>query len=182
MNVAIIYGWSEGSWQGKRLRTELHKHGFHITKSVKQADVIIAHSGGCYLLAEESRARLILLVGLPYHPTKHPVRSLQSKIRRELKDSWWFRKTFFNTYYLFSKPRRWYRIWRARKQSVLPEASEEVPIIAIRNEQDDFMHATSSADLANKKGWKLQSLSGHHDDLWINPAPYVQIIKKALAT
>lgn len=180
MKVCIIYGWSEGPWQGKLLRTALHKSGFSITRRAQEADIIIAHSGGCYMLPDNSRAQLVLLVGLPYWRGKHPVRSLQEKLRSELRDMWWYKKTIFNTYYFFTRPRRWVRMWQNWSKQVLPQL-DNVAVTLVRNEQDYFMHPTDSKSLADKHNWKMKTLQGLHDDIWNNPQPYVELIKDSLS-
>lgn len=177
MNVGIIYGWSEGPWQGKLLRRSLHTAGYSITKDIETADILIAHSGGCYTLPDKTTARLILLVGLPFHPSQHPLVSLREKLRHEIKDWWWLKKTIHNMYYLLTRPLTWFRMWRAWKQTNLP-THENIEVIAIRNDQDNFMHPLDSVKLIEQKGWRLKKLRGHHDDIWRNPAPYVKIIKE----
>src|SRR5690349_1106305 len=119
--VAIIYGWSEGPWHGKKLRQEISNAGFEIIKQPEKADIIIAHSGGCFMLPQQSRAHLVLLVGLPYWPGKHPVRSLRQKIKDETKNGWWLKKTYFNAYYFLTRPRRWFMMWRAWRALALPD-------------------------------------------------------------
>jgi len=71
MNVCILYGIFEGSWHGKRLRLALSNQGFGISDNSSEADIIIAHSGGCLLIPTDAKARLILLVGLPYWSVNH---------------------------------------------------------------------------------------------------------------
>ena len=177
--VAIIYGWSEGPWQGKGLRQALIAASYEIINNPQEADIIIAHSGGCYMLPEKSRANLVLLVGLPYWPGRHPLESLKYKLREESKDWWWVRKTFFNTYYFFRHPLRWIKMWRAWKRFIFPPPTESMNIIVIRNELDHFMHPVKGALLATERGWHLDKVSGHHDDLWINPESYVKKVKEA---
>lgn len=179
MNVGIIYGWSEGKWQGKLLRRELNTQGFSVTSDIASADILIAHSGGCYLLPENGKANLVLLVGIPWHPTEHPLRGLMRKVQYEVKDLWWYKKTFFNIWYLLTRPLRWVRMYHAWKSKRLPSTSESI-VLAVRNKNDHFMHPVDSAALATSRGWKMENLTGHHDDLWINPKPYVELIKRHL--
>lgn len=180
MKVYISYGWSEGQRQGKALRRALHAAGYVVTKDAEIADVIIAHSGGCYMLPPQTKARLILMVGLPYWPDKHPVRSLQEKLRNEVRDMWWYKNTVFNMYYLFTRPARWIRMYRSWKRQMILNANNSLPVILVRNERDYFTHPTDVMDLADAKSWQLQTLPGHHDDLWVNPEPYVHIIATKL--
>src|SRR5688572_18120710 len=99
MKVAIIYGWAEGHWHGHRLRKELKAAGLEYSHDPANADVIIAHSGGCYMLPDNSQANLVMLVGFPYYAGPHPIKFLPKKIKDEFKDLWWLRKTVYNILY-----------------------------------------------------------------------------------
>src|SRR5688572_11114756 len=111
MKVCILYGWAEGPAYGHRLRAALNQAGFEVTRQPKTADIIIAHSGGGFLLPVESKAKLVVLAGLPHWPGRHPLQSLPSKVRQEMRDLWWYRKTFLNSMYLLTRPHRWYVMW-----------------------------------------------------------------------
>lgn len=180
MKVCILYGWTEGQAHGKKFRAALRQAGLTITRHVDQADVIVAHSGGSFLLPERSHAQLVLLIGLPYWPGRHPLRNLPTKIRQELRDLAWYRKSFFSTYYLLTRPRRWIRMWQGWKHQRLP-AYEKSTIVLIRNHNDAFMHPTDATSLADDQNWQLRTLPGQHDDLWTNPGPYVREIQKYMA-
>ena len=176
MKIAIVYGWAEGSWQGKRLRRMLRQRGHHVTRNATKADVIIAHSGGCYMLPEHSNARQIILVGLPYWPDKHPIQSLREKLRLELKDTWWYKKTLFNAYYFISRPRKWMKMAKAFKRRHVP-IYESCSVSLVRNDGDTFLHPQRVAELVGNNQWQLKLLAGLHDDLWLNPGPYVELIR-----
>ena len=178
MKVGIIYGWSEGKWHGKLLRKELHLQGFTLTSDLTEADALIAHSGGSYLLPDNGRAGVVMLIGIPWHSTEHPLKGLMKKVKYEIKDVWWYKKTFYNTLYFLSRPLRWLKMYKAWKAKRLPKTTESI-VIAVRNNDDHFMHPIESGVLASERGWKLKNLEGHHDDLWINPKPYVRLLKEA---
>src|SRR4051812_17865495 len=109
--VAIIYGWAEGSWQSKRFARELEKRGLRLTRDVQNADVIVAHSSGCYLVPKEIRAELILLIGLPYWPERSLAAGIMYKLvaemrhhRRDRSLIWWLNKLAHNTWYILTRP------------------------------------------------------------------------------
>lgn len=179
MKVCILYGWAEGSAHGKRLREALKTAGMSATRDPKTADIIIAHSGGGYLLPSESKARLVILAGLPYWPGRHPAQSLPAKVRSELHDLWWYKKTFFNSFYFITKPHRWIRMWRRWKRNALP-ALEDASIILVRHDDDHFMHPTDTKSLADAHNWELRVLPGQHDDIWRHPEPYIDLINKSV--
>lgn len=173
--VKIIYGWAEGPWHGKRLRAELKKSGYTVTRSIKHADILIAHSGGCFLLPESGNANLILLIGLPYWPKKSPLRSMREKVKDELRDLYWYKKTVCNGYYFLSRPKKLLKVSYKWKKQLFPN-HETAEIIAIRNQKDSFAHPTDTNALAQERGWKLQLFDGGHDDIWKNPKPYVRLL------
>lgn len=178
--VAISYGWTEGPLQAKKLRAKLRESGFQVIKDQKPADIIIAHSGGCFLLPEQGKAEIVMMVGLPYWPNRHLLNSLYQKIRTETKNLGWIKKTLFNTYYLFARPRQWFRMYKAWKKVSLPRSSDYSSIICVRNRHDHFLHPIESEVLSKKHGWQHVLLDGTHDDLWLNPDKYVEILHSAL--
>jgi hypothetical protein len=172
-----MYGWSEGSWHGKRLRRALIEASYEITTNPETADVIIAHSGGCFMLPRKTTAKLVILVGLPYWPDKHPLQGTREKIKLESKDFWWYKKSLFNAYYLISKPVYSIKMNKERKKLTLPKY-QEATVLLLRNEHDTYMHSGKSQLLAEEKNWKFKQLKGQHDDLWLNPAFYIACINK----
>lgn len=67
----------------------------------------------------------------------------------------------------------------AMKVLSLPESSS-AQIVAVRNENDAFLHPELINDIAEKRGWKVERLDGQHDDLWKNPEPYIDILMSIL--
>ena len=53
-------------------------------------------------------------------------------------------------------------------------------VVIVRNEQDAYLHPEEGKELASKKSWEYITLPGHHDDIWINPEPYVAFIMKKM--
>ncbi len=183
-SVAILYGWAEGPRHAKLLRSELRAAGFEIRKRASKADAVIAHSGGAMMLPRRLNAQLVLLVGLPYWPGRHPIQSLPRKVKMEFENplnmTQWLKKTFYNGLYSL-RPRHHYKMSKAFRHKRYPDASKDCSFIAIRNRHDPFMHPEKTVELAEEKAWSLLSLPGTHDDIWANPRPYIAIIKKSLA-
>ncbi len=181
--IAILYGWAEGAGHAKHLRTSLRAHGFHITRKPEEADIIIAHSGGIFLLPSNMRAELVMLIGVPYWPGKRPIKSLLDKIRFELKNRsnsrYLIRKILFNCIYIASKPIHHYRIWISWKKKRYPSSSE-ASFLAVRNKHDVFTNHKDVLNLASDNNWNVVSLYGQHDDLWLNPENYIRLIKSKL--
>lgn len=180
MKVAIIYGWAEGPLVGRQLRRSLHAAGHTVTTKAEDADVIIAHSGGCFLLPARTSARVIILVGLPYWPERHPLANLPRKIIQDMRTAGWLQKTLANSYYLVTRPDRWLKMWRNWEKAMYP-SYDLATIITVRNESDVFQNPVELAKFAFNQGWHTHFLPGEHDDLWSNPQPYVELINKAAA-
>lgn len=183
--VAIVYGWAEGKGHAKYLRSQLRSEGFKLVKNSAEADVIIAHSGGIFLLPKHLRAELVILVGIPYWPEKHPSRSLRDKIRLELKNlnglRYFLRKSLLNCIYFIIRPLHHFKIWRSWKRELYPFPHNEESFIAVRNKDDTFSKQNEVTELAANKSWNVVSLDGFHDDIWLNPDKYIQLIKSKLA-
>lgn len=64
--VALIHGFAGGKWHTKTFVKELEKAGLKVVGDTSGADVIIAHSTGCYIIPREPKAKLIFLIGIPY--------------------------------------------------------------------------------------------------------------------
>lgn len=177
--VAIVYGWAEGPRHAKRFRALLRAEGFSITRKLEDADVLIAHSGGIFLLPANMRAELVMLVGVPYWPGKHPSKSLREKIKLELMNRgslrYLLRKSVFNCLYFVSKPVHHYRIWNSWRHNLYP-TSKESSFIAVRNRHDTFTNHKEVFNLASNNNWNVVSLDGYHDDLWLHPESYVKIL------
>lgn len=175
MNVYIIYGWPEGSWHGRKLRLALKNAGYHITSSPKNADIIIAHSGGCFLIPNDVQAKVVLMIDLPYWPNKSLLSSTMEKIRIETKNLWWYQKMLFDIYYLFTRPVYWMKMSQNWKNPSFPKNTK---IILVRNDEDTYLSPTESQKLASENGWEIKVTSGQHDDLWENPSRYIELIQK----
>lgn len=159
---------------------ELETAGFSTAQDPTESDVIIAHSGGCFMLPDDLLAKLILLIDIPNWPEKHPIIGTRDKIKLETKNWWWATKTFYNSAYLLTKPMKWHAMNKNWKVGKLP-SDEKSSIILLRNDQDTYMHHHESSKLSQQKGWKYLQIPGQHDDIWENPKPYVDLIKKSLA-
>jgi hypothetical protein len=149
-----------------------------IARDPEQADIIIAHSAGCYMLPETTRAHLILLIGLPLWSNKSLLLRTREKIKGEPKNSWWYRKMSHNIYSLFSHPLLWLRMKRAYDRRTFPSYEQDPVILLLHNSNDTYMNAVESQQLALQKGWIFQDIEGLHDDLWVNPKKYLDLINE----
>ena len=176
LTYAVSYGFMGGPLHGRKLNRLMHQNGYALRKT-EEADIIIAHSGGCWLIPTNSHPKLVVYVGLPLNTAK-PRRTLRqartfmyqhgtlaSNMRRNLK----------SLYYGARQPRRnlgFLRMAKTAKPVILPG----VPAIFITNRDDPWPQAAALEDLVNAMPWAFINLPGAHDDLKENPVRYVEII------
>ncbi len=174
MKVFISAGFPESRWHTKRFMPFLEEQGFEMTHDMSEADIIIAHSGGCYMLNSQKAAKLILLIGLPYWPGKNLISCLAGKVKLEKKDKRFFEKTLFSVFYGIIYIPKWIIMLRAylRKDFDVIRADK---VLLIHNEQDTFMNSKESQKISKQHGWQYVSMPGQHDDLWDNPGPYISL-------
>ncbi len=176
MKVYISTGWPEGRWHTKKLVNSLLKHNFEITSHLFEADIVIAHSGGCLMLSSLKKAKLILLIDLPYWPEKTLLRSVSDKVALEDKDVYWLKKTLFHVFYGIVYIPRWISMFRNYKNFKLDDLND-IKVVLVHNEQDAFMNHKASKQLAKGHGWDYVQFPGQHDNVWENPEPYIKLIQ-----
>ncbi|HVV66538.1 MAG TPA: hypothetical protein VHB72_00500 [Candidatus Saccharimonadales bacterium] len=184
----IVYGWSEGPWQSKKMRDALRANGFRAAQRAAEADVIIAHSLGCYLVPRENHAKVVMLVGLPYWPGKPVLISVLQNTSQNIKNSWsdragwWLNKLLHNCWYILARPKASYYAGTRRKLSMLPATSTTREVLFIRNKRDTFCRPDIQNLIPSTMNYTyVQNVGGpHHEDCWLNPIPYVNLIRKSL--
>lgn len=77
--VCIIYGFCEGPRLAGRFLHALAEAGHTSVSDPYAADVVIGHSGGCYLVPTDLPARQVIFIGLTHWPGKSIVRALIEK-------------------------------------------------------------------------------------------------------
>lgn len=178
MKVYIEYGWPEGKWHSRRLERILQDSGNVVVSTPQEADVVIAHSAGCYMIPKESKAKIVLLIGLPSWPNKAIHLSTLQKIRLEAKNGHWIAKTFFHCMYALRIPTT-ARTWRAfRNKSI--NVSKNAKVVLIHNKLDTYMEAAVCRQIAKDKNWEYLEAPGQHDDIWDNPDFYIRIASQEL--
>lgn len=182
LTFALSYGFVEGAAHGRKISRMLKKAGFEPAKSLAKADVIIAHSAGCWLLPENAKPQLMIYIGMPL-----PLTSAQ---KLWLKANWMniksflakghvlkmFRVAALNTYYALRHTRRTIDIIQGVK-TAKPTVFKGALTIFIANQHDPWPHSAKLSDYIEREDWTFLSLPGAHNNIWIHPAYYVDIIK-----
>ena len=179
ISFAICYGFVSGPAHGRRLRQELEHAGFTVA-DIEVADIIIVHSGGCWLIPARSQPKLIIYVGMPlaldrptltlaraqrasFSPGKgHPLPNLKVRI--------------LNIYYLLRQGRRNFALVRQAKVAKLVEFPAAQTVF-IANHYDPWPQSAALKDLISSKPWAFLGLQGTHDNIWEEPVVYAAIIE-----
>jgi hypothetical protein len=179
--VCIVYGFAEGPAMGRRLRLALEQAGFETVSNPARADIILAHSGGCFVLPEKHQAKLVILIGPPHWPGKSLLMAIAQKAwldmrahRQGRKLAGWLKKAGWNLVY-GANIRRNMDMQRGRKQGSLWQTNA-ARVVMVRNHQDTFC-TPKVHSLPFKTPPIIVEMIGQHDDCWIAPQKYVDIVQ-----
>lgn len=185
VRVALTYGIFTGPHVGIAFRKELINAGYEIVTSTHIADIIIAHSAGCFWLPNASKKQKLLLINPPYWPG----RSMNERVRARLVNYPYFRqrgqsfkswlvRTFWAAYYIVTDVPRSLRIIKRSYSFDLKEVLKGRRVHIIRNEHDDLLTPRFD-ELGNEFTLvTMTSLPGDHDDCWANPMLYIAELQK----
>ncbi|MGH7241284.1 MAG: hypothetical protein ACREGB_03245 [Candidatus Saccharimonadales bacterium] len=181
LSVAIIYGLAEGRYHSRKLRRALVSVGYQVTPAAQSADIIIAHSAGCYLVPAEHRAQLVLNIGYTYWPARSLLRSLHVKLteeRRHVGIPIWLYNCLIHTLYMCNIVHTWRlaQAWSTRRQYL---ADLQWPEAFVRNRDDPYCQAESLLQITHQQH-RYVSLPGYHDHLWNEPDVYVNLLQSVI--
>jgi hypothetical protein len=178
--VCVLYGINEGPAIAAGFLDSLRAAGFSITSDARAADIIFAHSGGCFLVPARHRAQVVVLIGLPYWPGRSWIVSTAKKVWREAK-----------LYHRRHKHAEWVRKWAhhlrystnlghdvrmgINRPLTKPWNSPQHQYI-VRNRHDEYC-APSVANLPYRGPRTFLSLPGEHDDCWEHPERYAHLLQ-----
>ncbi len=174
--ICIVYGFAEGRLVSVGMRKELARREYTVVTKPAEAEILLAHSGGCFMLPRTHNAKLILLVDPPMWLDKTPLWRLPEKLRLENRTIYWYKKTLFNLWYVLSRPAQWLRMGRLIKLDGINTGDART--VVVRNKEDSFAHPENVLARVSENEWSVCSMVGGHDDLWENPTPYVDIIER----
>lgn len=189
LTYAICYGLFCGPLHGHDLRAHMKKAGFQFVSDPLRADIVICHSAGCWLVPTTARPSLLVYVA--------PVMT-QPSVGTWLKAIYLNDLVFLkehrvykgitilaiNLWYVMLEPLRNIGIFRRAPSAVIPGAQGRV--LVITNRYDPWQQPAGLQKYLTYRRWNFINLNGSHDNLWVNPAPYVAIMqiyaKQLLAT
>lgn len=184
--VAIIHGFAEGPALSKKLRQQFEAAGYRVVPETEAttADVIIAHSGGVYLLPSDLSGKAVILSAPPIGRTHSIPRSLAHKVRLDAQAARrngaigkWLVKSTWNTWYIATRPRQIARMLTGvHRHPLLPplDAARQVLIISHR---DDSWSGNITKEFITQFDYGFVGHTGVHDHLWDYPGEYLSVIQ-----
>jgi hypothetical protein len=176
-SFAIIYGLNGGSLPGRKLSRLFKEAGWKPAKQAGEADLIIAHSAGCWLIPPSAEPKLVMYVGMPLaQATPRRTWAAANKVAFQkggIKHSLKIRAQ--NAYYQVRQPRRNLGIIR-RAKTAQPVIFPKAQSIFIANRHDPWLKSETLQTYLDNQEWAFISLPGVHDDIWKHPERYAAII------
>lgn len=183
LSYAIFYGFVGGPAHSKKLRRQLDDSGLSLASGTENADILIAHSAGCWEIPKKNSAKLIILVGMPLannQPRKMLFKVNYLTWRTAVQHHKFLSSLsgilFKNLFYAIRQPKRNYRIARGsgvkRKLVEYPNAK----VLFVVNEHDLWPRVTNLEDLLRSRHYILINMPGAHDDIWENSDNYTKLV------
>jgi hypothetical protein len=178
--ICILYGFCEGPRVSKRFRQALARAGYTVIKDPAQADIIIGHSGGCFSLPKQLRAKQIIQIGIVHWPGRSVLGSLIHKLKADVRHHhregairFWARKSFWNFVYFWNFVNL-FRMLIGRRRGRQWGYGQITTVV--RPKLDSF--CTPDLDLLPfAKKPKFVELPGQHDECWRKPDSYLALLK-----
>jgi hypothetical protein len=161
---AIVYGFAEGDYHARKFIAACSTAGLERT-SPSNADIIFAHSGGCFVVPSNPHNTTILVGVSPWKDIS-TFACLAKKIRTDRPTA---AELFWHACYIFAKPLHAYRML------VNKTLIGSTNVIVICNKNDPYF-PKEKAKLLESQGYKVTSFLGGHDDIWHNPAKYIELV------
>lgn len=185
LSYFISYGFLGGKPHSKHMRQLLEARGFVPASSMQAADIIVAHSAGCWLLKDFMRAKLILLVGMPLQHG-HTARMFMKANKANGQVFWrnhhlWhgMRIFFWSTAYGILQPRRNIRIVHStnKRTNAFPIFSPKQQVVFVANHFDPWPHSPELRELVASQPFAFLSMPDSHDNIWEMPGYYVEVLE-----
>jgi len=182
--VTLQYGVLTGKRVGSKFRQALSKAGYDIVPTPEDADIIIGHSAGCFWLPKAPTQQKLVLINPPYWPGRTVSERAKARTRTHLKYKkhgynlkQWLWRTTWGAYYGLNVPRTWL-IHRVAREYELEEVIKNHTALIIRNTEDDWLTPEVHALKDQNPDLQVVHIPGDHDDLWLNPQPYIDALRK----
>jgi hypothetical protein len=185
--VAILEGWAGGPRLTKIIRSALKEGGYELIKNPAEADIIIAHSTGSYMLPETIKANLVILINPPYWPgesiVKRWIRMNKDELkflRKTLGSRRFFINKLWEVFYIVAKPSYTWSVLKNQSHLDFLENLKDKRIILVRNTDDEFCSPKIKDTLVAYKNFEYVEIPGYHANYYINSQPYIDLLKRAI--
>lgn len=177
LTYAICYGFAGGRLHSGHFHRLMREASFR-PASKAEADILIAHSAGCWQVPTENRAKLLLYAGMPLANAR-PLETWRKVLiagarRNPLKRTILLMSR--NLAHSLLQPKRNLHIMR-HAAHLRPIVLPDVPTIFIANKYDLWPQAPSLRDYIDTQDWTFISLPGGHNEIWDKPENFVTILK-----
>lgn len=185
IKVHIVPGWSEGRWHLKKFAANFNDK-FMLWPDASSADIIVAHSSGCYSLPKTDNARLVVLIGPPFWPDRplivrvgQMVFSDSPKQISRYGPRFWLNLRAHNLLYAIVQPWVHAKAWRQLRVS-FEKSLKAHQAILIRNTGDAYCGPSIKSHVKKFKKIDYYELPGLHEDCWYDSKPFIEIFNSYL--
>jgi hypothetical protein len=185
LSYYIFYGFMSGLRQSKDLRALLHASGYTQAQTAQEADIIIAHSAGCWMVSDDLQPKLTLYVGMPLQPgnARKIIRKAKNRNKQDVLESSVNgpRIQRLHRFYLFTQPRRNIKIITKAKHFMrLPDFVQGKTVFVI-NKNDPWPDSKKLLFAIENLPFTFVCLEGSHTPIWHQPKQYVALINQYAA-
>jgi hypothetical protein len=176
-SFAISYGLGGGTLHARQFNRRLRQAGYHKARQLQEADIIIAHSGGCWLIPKTAQPRLVVYIGMTLAQERPSQTFLANKalMAKHSRRARRLKTMAKNTYYILRQPRRNMNMVRQAK-TAKPVVFPDCPTVFIANRHDPWPKDRQIQNYLDRYDWAFINLPGAHDDIWEHPERYIAII------
>jgi len=184
----IVYGFCGGQAHSVKFRKLIQNEGLQPATNAIDADILIAHSAGCLQVPSDTKAKLIILVGVPLD-----TRTVGTFLRAHLQNILFFyhshrtiqglRFGLNNFFYAIVHPQQNYDAAQLVHKHVfsLP-TGQTASVVWIANQHDPWPNTQELVTFLSDMPYSFISLAGAHDSIWVNPELFIAIIKHYAGT
>lgn len=184
-SVAILYGFGEGPWHGRGLRSELLAAGFSIVNTPETADIIIAHSGGMYDLPTGLSGKAIFLIAPSCGSAgKTWFRTQSKKVWLDMRFfartgmlTKWIQKSFWNAVYLAGQSPRLPHLWRTHRSHTAGLKVTNANTIVVTFRDDPWSGYMTTDEIEKHADYVFIGVDAIHDDIWLRPEVYANLAR-----
>jgi hypothetical protein len=182
--VKIQYGVLSGERNGVRIRKQLKHAGYQVVKKRSTADIIIAHSAGCFWLPDAPTVQKLVLIDPPYWPGRTIRERGKVRVRTNFKFReygyafrYWLIRNIWGIYYLIRDAKRTRRIVKHATAFDLPSIIRGHTVILVRNEHDDWLTPDLGPLMQAHPKLQIRYMPGDHEHFIYHPKAYVDLLQ-----